>query len=369
MEKRTLNNKLFVRLSLLLLAAVFLTACGVVPPSNYGALSTDGSKLFVANANFVYAVNPGTGSIEWKFPPKPDQYTYFFGAPALADGWAYAGSYDNVAYGFSLATIGGGDVTPTWSYTEHKGKGRFIGGPAAAGDLVLFPSTDHYLYAIDRKAGTLRWRFETRGALWAPAAASEDGNIAYQAGLDHYLYAFNLETGKLQYELDLGGPVVGGFTKDGDILYVGTLNDEMLAVDSAKGRIIWRTALEGKVWSAPLLHEGKLYFGTDSKKIYIVDAAKGSELKKIDTAGPVIAAPVYTDGAMVFVNENGEVFALTPDGENRPWTRTLTKGKVYSTPVVVNNQIVFTPFQGEHVLAGFDFSGNPDAKWDSVEPK
>jgi hypothetical protein len=59
---------------------------------------------------------------------------------------------------------------------------------------------------------------------------------------------------------------------------------------------------------------------------------------------------------------------MTLDGENRPWTRTL-KGKMYSTPVIVNNQIVFSTFQGDHLLAGYDFAGNLDEKWNSVAPK
>lgn len=355
------------RLSLAALAAILLTACGVVPPNNYAGLSTDGKMLLVSNNSFVFSVSPNTGTIDWKFPSKPDQYIHFYGAPAEADGWVYAGSYNNVAYGFSVETINKTETIPTWTYKEYEGKGRFIGAPAVAGDLVLFPSTDSHLYAIDRKAGTVRWRFETGGALWAPTAT--DGKLAFQAGLDHFLYAFDLARGSLAWKVDLGGPVIGGSTMDAatGLMYIGTLNSEVIAVKAEDGQVVWRKPLKGKVWSAPLLHDGKLYLGTDLKKAYILDASDGKELSSLDAAGSLLAAPVYTDNAVVFTTEDGEIFALSLDGQNRPWTRTI-KGKLYTTPVVVNNQVILAPFQGDTILAGYDFSGNLDEKWSSVKP-
>jgi len=158
-------------------------------------------------------------------------------------------------------------------------------------------------------------------------------------------------------------------------LYAGTLNREIIAVDSAAGNILWRKPLEGNVWSAPLLHEDKLYFGTDKNKVYIFDAAGGQEIKKLDSTSSVIASPVYTggadgtDGAVVFCAEEGEIFTLTLDGENRRSWPYAIKGKLYSSPVVVNDQVIFSVFQGDQILVGYDFDGNLDAKWASVAPK
>jgi eukaryotic-like serine/threonine-protein kinase len=365
--KQMKSIKLITSLGLLLLVAAFLTACGAVPANNFAGLSTDGTNLYVANSSYVSVVNPATGTVSWKFPAKPDQNITFFGAPAVADGWLYAGDYKNVAFGFALQGIDPGNPLPTWTYKEQEGKGRFIGAPTIAGDLVLFPSTDHHLYALDRKAGTLRWRFKTRDTLWAPAAS--DGKLIYQPGLDHYLYALDLAQGSLRWEVDLGGPMVGGLTfgQDGQ-LYVGTLNQELVAVEAATGKILWRKTTEGNTWSTLLLHEGKLYFGTDKNKVYIFSAADGQELKKADAASSVIASPVYTDGAVAFVTEGGEIFTMTLDGESRPWTRTI-KGKLYSTPLVINNQVVIAPYQGDQLLAGYDFTGNLDAKWNTVTTK
>ena len=358
--------KKFTSLSLLVLAAFLLSACGAIPANNYAGLSTDGKAVYVASQSYVFAVDSGNGSVSWQYPAKPEQNLSFFGAPALADGWVYAGGYNNVAYGFALDGIDPGNPTPTWAFKEYEGKGRLIGAPAVTGDLVLFPSTDSHLYVIDRISGSLKWRLETGGALWAPAFSDE--NVAYQAGLDHFLYAFDLEQGKLSWKVDLNGPIVGGITPGEDgILYLGTLNQEMVAVNAENGDILWRTEVVGNIWSAPLLQDGNLYFGTDQKKIYILSASEGSITRTLDVASSIIGAPVYTDGAVAFVAEDGEVFTLTLDGENRPWTRTI-KGKLYTTPVVVNGQILLAPFQGDHILTGYDFQGNLDEKWSGVKP-
>jgi outer membrane protein assembly factor BamB len=359
--------KVFTSLSLLLLVTLFLTACGAVPSNNYAGLSTDGKDLYMAEQNFIYSVNGDSGTTKWKFPVKPDQNMTFFGAPAVADGWLYAGSYKNVAYGFKLEGIDPGNPTPAWSFIEQEGKGRFMGAPAIAGDVVLYPSTDHHLYALDRKSGAQRWRSETRDQLWAPAAA--DDKYAYQAGMDHYLYVFDLANGSLRYEVDLGGPLVGGATLDQDgHVFVGNLNQEIIALEAASGNILWRKSVQGNVWSAPLVHEGKLYFGTDKNNVYIFSAANGQELKRVNAASSVIGSPVYTDGAIAIGTEGGEAFSMTLDGESRLWTNT-TAGNLYSTPAVLNNQIVFAPYKGEHLLVGYDFAGNLDEKWNAVVPK
>jgi eukaryotic-like serine/threonine-protein kinase len=359
--------KRFTTLSLFVLAAMLLTACGAVPANNYAGMSTDGQKLYVSNQSFVFAVDAGTGSVEWKYPAKAEQNTTFFGAPAVADGWIFAGSYNNVAYGFALQGIDPTSPTPTWSYRDYEGKGRFIGAPVVAGDVVILPSTDKHIYALDKKSGTLRWKFATRGALWAPAAS--DSTLAYQPGLDHYLYAIDLASGKQAWEIDLGGPIVGGVTLDAQgYLYVGTLNHTLYAVDTETGKALWNATVEGNIWAAPLLHEGKLYFGTDKNKVYIFDAAAGKATQTLETSSSVIGSPVLTDGTITIGTEGGEIFTLTLDGENRPWTRTL-KGKLYSNPVVINNQVVFAVFQGDHILAGYDFQGTLDEKWNAVAPK
>jgi hypothetical protein len=68
------------------------------------------------------------------------------------------------------------------------------------------------------------------------------------------------------------------------------------------------------------------------------------------------------------LTEAGDVINLSLDGSSKIWTRNV-KGKLYSTPAVVAEQIIFASFQGDHLLSGFGFTGSPDDKWSTVAPK
>jgi outer membrane protein assembly factor BamB len=353
---------------MLAIFALMLSACGPVQANNYAGLSTDGKKVYVANQSFVFSVDAGNGTVDWKYPAKADPNINFYAAPAVVAGWVYAGGYNNDLYGFKLEGLDTANPTPTWTFKNYEGKGRFIGSPVVANDLVLAPSTDNYLYAIGAQDGQMKWRYKTRGALWGSPIS--DGKYVYQPGLEHYVYAVDLSSGQKKWEVNLGGPIVSGLTSvDGGLLAVGTLNQEIMAINSENGGIAWRKKIDGSLWSAPLLHEGKLYFGTDKSKIYIFSASDGTQIYSGDSSSAIIAAPVYLDNAVAFVTENGEVFSLSLDGQSRPWTRSLTKGKLYTTPIVVNNEVVFTIYQGDHILAGYDFKGTQDEKWNSAAPK
>jgi outer membrane protein assembly factor BamB len=360
--------KLFFNLTLLITAALVLSACGGVPANNFAGLTNDGKTIFVSDQSFLFAADAGSGSILWKYPQKADPATVFFAAPAVANGWVYAGDYKNVLFAFKLEGLDTANPIPNWSFNTNIDKGRMIGSPLVEEGTVLIPSTDFNLYALNATDGTLKWTFKARNALWAQPVS--DGKMVYQAGMDHYIYAIDLASGAKRWEVDLGGPILGGATlsKDG-ILYTGTLKSEIIAVNTNTGKITWRKQLAGNLWSPPLLYNGKLYFGTDQGKVYIMTATEGTIEKTVDGGGTIMAAPVYTKDAVIIVTEAGDVFSLALDGSNKIWTRNVGKGKLYSTPSVIGEQIILASFQGDHLLYGFSITGNPDDKWNSVAPK
>lgn len=359
--------KMFLGLSLLTVAALLLSACGAVPVNNYAGLSTDGSALYVTEQSFIFQIDSGSGTINWKFPESADAKNAIFAAPTVANGWVYVGTYGNIVYGFKLEGLDKAKPTPNWTFNKHADKGRFIGSPLVSGDKVYVASTDGNLYALGATDGALKWTFKARNSLWARPAT--DGKLIYQTGMDHYLYAVDASDGSKRWELDMGGPALGNVVlSDKGIIYTGTLNSEFLAIDSATQKVAWRKALAGNTWSAPLLHNDNLYFGTDQNKVYILKAADGTEVKTVDAGGAVVAAPVYTQDAVFVTTESGDAFSLSLDGTNKTWTRSM-KGKLYSTGVVIGQQVIFSAYQGDHVLGAYDFNGTADEKWNTVKLK
>jgi outer membrane protein assembly factor BamB len=231
-----------------------------------------------------------------------------------------------------------------------------------AGDLVLVPSSDHHLYALDLDSGKLAWKFQARAALWEAVAVDE--KAAYLASMDHYLYAVSLTNGQRLWEINLDGPMLHAPVLDTDgILYLTTLNEEVIAVNTSSQRVVWRVPIVGKVWNPLLLHEGSLYFGTDEKKVYAIDAATGATSWTNDAGSAIIAAPVLFGDSIAFTTEGGEVFTKTFDGANG-WTRTI-KGKLNSNPVVVSDRLVVAGVELEHLLVSFDDQGKQDWTYDA----
>lgn len=359
--------KMFFGISLLTMAALLLSACGAVPVNNYAGLSTDGKTLYVAEQSFIFQVDPGSGTIDWKYPEKADAANAIFAAPAVSNGWVYVGTYGNVVYAFRLEGLDKAKPTPNWTFNQQSAKGRFIGSPMVSGDTVYVSSTDGNLYALGATDGKLKWTFKGRNSFWSQPAT--DGKLIFQAGMDHYLYAVDAAKGSKRWELDLGGPVLGkSVLSESGIIYTSTLNSEILAIDTATQKVTWRKKIVGNTWSGPLLYKNKLYFGTDQNKVYILNAADGAEVKTVDAGGSVIATPVYTQDAVFITTETGEAFSLSLDGFNKTWTRSM-KGKLYSSPVVIGQQVIFSAYQGDHVLGAFDFNGTADEKWNSIELK
>jgi outer membrane protein assembly factor BamB len=359
--------KMLFGISLLTMAALLLSACGAVPVNNYAGLSTDGKALYVAEQSFIFQLDPGSGTVNWKYPASADSKNPIYAAPAVANGWVYVGTYGNVVYAFRLEGLDKTKPVPNWTFNLHADKGRFIGSPLVVGDVVYVSSTDGNLYALGATDGTLKWSFKGRNSFWSRPAT--DGKVIYQTSMDHYLYAIDLVNGSKKWDLDLGGPALGDVVlSDKGIVYTGTLKSDFLAVDSATHKVVWSKKLSGSTWAAPLLYKDNLYIGTDQNKVYILNAADGTEIKVVDAGGPVTASPVYTQDAVFITTETGDAFSLSLDGSNKTWTRSV-KGKLYSTSVVIGQQVIFSAFQGDHVLGAFDFNGTADEKWNTVTLK
>ena len=83
----------------------------------------------------------------------------------------------------------------------------------------------------------------------------------------------------------------------------------------------------------------------------------------------VRAALSLPEDAVVFVTESGSAFSLSLDGSNKVWTQSITKGNLYTTPVVIGQQVIYSIHQGDHNLGAYDFSGGADQKWNAVALK
>jgi len=186
----------------------------------------------------------------------------------IADGRVFVADID----AHSVHALGGENGQPIWSYTTG---GRVDSPPTVYQGLVLFGSTDGWVYCVRASDGTLVWRFraapeDRRVVIYGglESAWPVSGSVLVQEGVAYfasgrssfldggiYLYGLDATTGQQQYEFCVSGrdPETGeqpksaikGFdmpgglpdvlSGDGTFLYMRDLKFDRQCVQQAEG--------------------------------------------------------------------------------------------------------------------------------------
>lgn len=350
--------KMTKALIILSLAAVFLlTSCtGMQTASSWPGLAAQQDNLFVAYGNGVMAVKASDGSKVWNYPEKADPAKQYFATPTFLDGQVLVGDYGNTLH--SLDVTSGAEK---WSFAESTG--RYIAGPLVAADVILAPSVDNTLYAINTQ-GRLEWKFPVQNDIWASPVS--DGKQVYIAAMDHNVYAINIKDHASVWTVNLGAAILSApvLSSDG-VLFVATLGKEVVALDTTGGAILWKYSTEGSLWSSPVIKDGTVFIGDIEKKMYAIDAKTGSVLWKVEMPSAVYGAAAVTPSILVVGTDGGDLVALSFKGE-KLWSQRIN-GKLYTTPVVSGDKVFVAVKDSEKLLFAYDFNGREI--WSIAVPK
>jgi len=344
------KNIIFIIVTIAL--ALVLSSCTMGPRAvGTPGLTAGEDTVYLAFQQYVYSVNSESGTEEWRYPSKGNIQVVFYAPPEVDGDALYVGDLANKFHKLNSAT--GVEV---WTFDQAKG--WFIGKAKAAGDIILAPSSDRSLYALD-DSGSLMWKFSKDFALWGQPVVV--GDSVYFGSLDHKVYALNLQTGEPLWEVQLSGAINASplFDPETGLLYVGSLGKEMVAINAESGKISWSYPEDGtisSVWATPILQEGQLIFADETGKIISLDPKTGSFNWTIEAGAKMMGGLLAIEGGFVTVMEDGTVRAF--DYERNPlWTRTIN-GELYTTPVLSNDVIVIAAFKSDSLLYGFDQNGN-----------
>jgi outer membrane protein assembly factor BamB len=318
--------------------------------SGWASLASDDESAYVAFNTQVFAINLANGTERWRFPSEPDPKISFYAAPTLtADGALIVGGYDNVLYRVDKQT---GQGTPFF----EEAKGRFIGSALVTSELVLAPSADHFLYAVDLN-GRKVWQQGTSEPLWAKPATDPDCACIYLTSMDHKVYAYEIDTGRLLWSSpDLGGAIVGTPAVSEDkVVYVGTFANEMVALEAATGAEIWRFQANDWVWGGPAIGEDLLYFGDLSGGFYALERETGAVRWQIQPGGAIVGTPLVTPDGIYFTTEDGSLVCVNPEGTIR-WNQPLADS-LHAGPVAAGDDILVATSNPENLLIAVDSNG------------
>ena len=334
----------------MLVFALFASACtggSGLAATSWPGITTDGETLYLAFGSHVYAINASNGGEIWRFPEEADRNISFYATPILGgDGQLIVGGYNNVLY--SIDPENGNQIY--WTFNEARN--RYIGSPIVTAELALAPSADSNLYALNF-SGEALWKFTTREPSWGQPAVDE--NNVYVASLDHHLYAINLETGRVVWDKDLRGAIVGTPLVVNGVVYSSSFAKTLTAHDTRTGEVLWTFPTNNWVWAGAAMEEGILYFGDIDGILYAVNAHSREEKWSFQADGGIFSTPLIADGKIYFTTENGSIYAFTVENEQL-WSQKIV-GKIYTSPILVNNLVLVAAMESDKLIIAYDENG------------
>ena len=331
----------FKYLALFLLIGMFLTSCarGPIQASSWPGVTLADNTLYIAYNQFVQAIDLETEREIWQFPAEADRSQTFYAPPAISsDGLVILGGYDQKVYALSTAS---GRPEPIWIFDEATD--RIIGGPAISGEIVLVPSADHKLYALDLNNGRSVWAqpFESDHALWS--APLVDGDTVYLASLDHTVYALDLESGRLIWESDLGSAISDTPSLSNGLLLCGTFEGILFALDKETGREEWQFESGAAIWGNPVVEDEVVYVANVDRDAFALDLANGNELWHQVLSSSASTSPLVSDEIVYFASEEGAVEAFMKDDGDPTWPSSASiLGRLLADPILVDDEL-FVP--------------------------
>ncbi len=267
----------------------------------------NGKVYYGSGDGNVYAVDAGTGVLQWKFATKDVVHA----SPAVANGVVYVGSYDGNFYALDAETgvqkwVFAGGQDPA----IHNQVG-FQSSPAVVDGTVYVGCRDAHVYALDAANGRKKWDYPTSKSWVNGTPAVRDGTVYVGTSDSSRFMALDARTGRLRFNFDARSYVFSSAALAGGLAYFGSHNGKLYAVDVRTGAAAWEFQTEASR-TDPLNvvnPDGSLdqaafapVFG-DFQDMYI-------DFYRFVSVGGIMGSPAVDQGAVYFGSLDGFVYAL-----------------------------------------------------------
>jgi outer membrane protein assembly factor BamB len=213
---------------------------------SYGVLDGKPQVLFPGGDGWLYALEPLTGKVIWRFDCNPKDSVY---------------------------TIGPGST-----------RNNLLAMPVIAGDMVYLAVGE------DPEHG------EGIGHLWALRPKGE-GDLTGKALVWH--------CGGEDFHRSLSTVAV----KDG-LLFTADFSGYVYCLDAATGKPYWVYNSYGAIWGSPLVADGKVYIGNEDGDVAVLRAARQLEVvSKVNMGSAVFSTAVAQDGVL-YIASRSKLFAI-----------------------------------------------------------
>ena len=274
----------------------------------------------------MYALDPATGSILWKFTGGDQRVKPLFCSPTFADGRLYFGEGYHTDQDSKMYCLDAATGSKLW---EFKTTSHTESTPAVADDRVVFGAGADGMYCLDATTGEKVWQYPAAGGLHVDGnPVIHDGRVYAGSGksrksTSNRVFCLDLATGtevwseKVEYSC-WGSPAVVGK----HVLFPtgnGTFSEDrqpvaglLLCRDAATGQPVWQRALPNSLVGKPAADRYQVYVGCRDGNCYALDRQTGEVVWGKPLQAPVLASPA------VAVRPKSGVGNSSRDRQHRP---------------------------------------------------
>jgi len=151
--------------------------------------------------------------------------------------------------------------------------GSIHSSPALWENLVIFGSADKNVYALDKHAGKLVWKFLTGDSI--ASSPFVDNSVVYIGSYDHYIYALRASDGTLIWKFLTGDVIYASPTVADGIVHIGSLDNYHYALRASDGKLLWKFKAKDIFIGSPLVVNNTLLLSPDQNEIYGLEPRTG----------------------------------------------------------------------------------------------
>ena len=233
----------------------------------------------------VVAVWISNGTVAWRHATA----SIDFSSPAVYDGSVYVGImglYNTTSQvtwkpPYGVLALDARTGAEEWYFATAD---SVAASPIATAHLIVVPSKDGDLYAINRTTGNLTWKDALEAGVSSPALAGDTLVVAGGSfGGSGTVSGVFLGNGAVLWTFHPNGPVQGSVTVAGGVAYFATnvANGTVYAVDVGTGALVWSYMPPNSatstdfIFSSPVVADSMLLVAGDNGHVYAFGSPAG----------------------------------------------------------------------------------------------
>lgn len=283
---------------------------------SYPTLSGDDAPLVSDDrlywaSDSIYCFNLTTHQPEWIVDGGDSKNSN----PLLYNGKLYCAVVSFGAQGMIVRCFNSVDGSQIW---QKWYAGRMQGSFSVWDDMLIFPSNNGPLYAVDPESGDVIWEnHDSDFGYWDTSPCIVDG-VVFIGGNDSRIRAIHAWTGETIWStlISPAGSLEATPAYHNGIVVCGN-QSTLIAVNATNGQIIWQS--KKNIHGSPAIAGDVVYWGSVNNEslsfdsLYAADLYTGEILWSFmpDSLGwPLFSTPAISDGLLYYPVANGYLYAF-----------------------------------------------------------